>query len=260
MHQGSSTANPPSNRAPSVTLEAVGGVVSDPQKEMEHNTSRPMTDEEEGRCCRGCFGWLFRLFRRRRGRRSRRSLRDIHNEPGFEVMSQEPEDVNVAQVQVEEEQVLLEDESVMEKGMKPDAVLTWAEEVEEAEKKGLDVFAPYSEALLEVLRHFPPTTFPEQGEARSTVATMTSAARRRARRKTLRAAHKLKTETRPTDAAVTTETGEEQIDTTEIAASEESEADVVTVTTGKMTACQRRRARRKAVAAVRNQKGEAHPS
>lgn len=94
------------------------------------------------------------------------------------------------------------------------------------------------------------------------MATATCAARRRARRKALGAAYRLKSEAHPTNAVVTTETDAEKkkIDTSEITASEESNTGAVTVTTCKMTACQRCRARRRAATTVRGLKSEARPS
>ena len=190
------------------------------------STSHESPGEENSRGCRGCcFGWIFRLFRRRRKRRSEEHLTDC--------------DVNDAEEEkgVEKE----EEEKQQEEEVEVKAVLSWADEVNEVEEKGLDVFAPYSDALLEVLSHFPPDSdaaVSDQGEAETDRVTATSAARRRARRKAKAAAFRMKNTSGPSDAAT-----------------------AATATSDRMSAAQRRRARRKAqAAALGMSKKEAEPT
>ncbi|MPC65328.1 hypothetical protein E2C01_059461 [Portunus trituberculatus] len=179
-------------------------------------------EEEEHRGWRTCFSWLFRLFRRRRGRHSKKHL-DSHDvaaqqsaacvmslvndvEDEKEVVKQEKSltkmlsnDLLLCVMDVAEEQhEYMEAKSVegrvVEEQREGRPVLSWAEEVTQAEEQGLDVFAPVSDALLDVLHHFAPATLThskvaisEHSHARNSANTTTPAARRRARRKVLAA-------------------------------------------------------------------------
>ena len=210
------------------------------------STSHESPGEENSRGCRGCcFGWIFRLFRRRRKRRSEEHLTDC--------------DVNDAE---EEKGVEKEEEKQQEEEVELKAVLSWADEVNEAEEKGQDVFAPYSDALLEVLSHFPPDSdaaVSDQGEAETDRVTATPAARRRARRKAKAAAFRMKNMSGPSHAATTV--AATTTATPETTAPREGAAAVATATTDRMSATQRRRARRKAqAAALGMSKKEAEPT
>lgn len=259
---------------------------------MVEETCKVTEGEHKG--CRGCFGWLLRMFRRRRGRRSvehmvcgEPSVDDVQAELESEVKPAEnvsekilpkitSEDLLLCVMEVaEEQQEYMEAKSLegwpAEEERKGEAVLTWAEEVTQAEEQGLDVFAPVSDALLNVLRHFAPDTVTQgegaasdHGRVRNAAVTATPAARRRARRKALKA---LRAQSRAqavnTDAAATTPAAAETLSETSSSAEETTVAEATTrevsvtaeednaaanARSGRMSTSRRRKARRRAAA------------
>lgn len=264
-------------------------------------------EEEQHKGCRACFGWLFRLFRRRRGRHSEEDL-DSHDvtfqqstacvmplvndvddkkQEGKQEIRLWNDLLSCVMEVAEEQHEYMETKSVEGKGedeQEGRAVLTWAEEVTQAEEQGLDVFAPVSEALLDVLHHFAPATLTngeaavsEYGHARSAAVTATPAARRRARRKARKAlrgkseAHSTSDNDTVTNTAATTPaptaTVKETNSSTEenaagvatthkVSASLKEEDAATKAKSGIMNSSQRRRARRKAAAAERVRSGK----
>ena len=162
---------------------------------MSLKSKQVKAKDEDTRGCRGCFGWFFRLFKRmKRGCRPKQkdieptltplatdteateeketavTVAEVHEAP---VMEEENDAAATAEDDGEVRQAALGDAEVAEQ--EPEVVKTWAEEVDEAEAKGLDVFAPLTSPLLHtaaVLCH----------------TKMTATQRRRARRKALAAA------------------------------------------------------------------------
>ncbi|MPC92036.1 hypothetical protein E2C01_087106 [Portunus trituberculatus] len=183
-------------------------------------SSRQAADEEHTRGCCGCFGWFLRLFKtKKRGRRQEINENDnvmtvgeinegkfaeevnidlcnSHDEAkcvkenGVEAAA---EDVGEARQAEQDEETAEEEESKV--------VKTWAEEVDEAEEKGLDVFAPVS-CLPHTATSYSDTEASTQNEATAATATnikMSVTQRRRARRKALAAARKASTTAADTD-------------------------------------------------------------
>lgn len=209
------------------------------QKKMSQKNSRETGEREDSRGCCGCFGWLLRLFRRkRRGRR--------HKHKDFEP-SLTPSPTNLVENSIDlpngqgegkceekEKGAAMPFEDVeeawqaemKEEEQEPEVVKTWAEEVDEAEEKGWDVFAPVS-CLPHIVTDTEASPENEATAATATGVKMSDTQRRRARRKALAAAWKASTETQ--------------------AASVENEAP--TTTQSGKSATRRRRARRKALTA-----------
>ena len=146
-----------------------------------------MEDEQTRGCC-GCFGWLLRLFRRkRRGRREERKDPERSLTP-LDLEENEEKNIIVMTVGESWEEELNDVE--MAKEEEPQIIKTWAEEVDEAEEKGLDVFAPIS--CLPHSGHC--ETEASLGKEAVSGIKMTATQRRRARRKALAAARKASAE------------------------------------------------------------------
>ena len=186
---------------------------------MSPKTSRVTVEGEDTRGCSGCFGWFLRLFRKkRRGHRakdkdaepslmplaSNAELLQNNNEEQETVMTvaqvsdvQLIDEVNsaaaAAEDVVEPRQAELDGAVLAEEDQEPRAVKTWAEEVDEAEEKGLDVFAPPTSFLLhtDALPCETQATADNVTAAAAVTMINTSATqKRRARRKALAAARK----------------------------------------------------------------------
>ncbi|MPC87660.1 hypothetical protein E2C01_082532 [Portunus trituberculatus] len=166
----------------------------------QETTSRAAAAEEHTRGCCGCFGWFLRFFRRKkRGRRQKNkdpepSLTALASNTGL--LENEEENENGATVAAEDvkeaRQAEVDDEEVAEEGKEPKVVKTWAEEVDEAEEKGLDLFAPIS-CLPHIATVHCDTEASPENEVTAATATyieMSATQRRRARRKALAAARK----------------------------------------------------------------------
>ncbi|KAK8372449.1 hypothetical protein O3P69_012599 [Scylla paramamosain] len=123
--------------------------------------------------------------------------------------------------------------------LEPKAVKTWAQEVDEAEEKGLDVFAPQTSCLPYSLILHCETGASEENEAAAAAATeikMSATQKRRARRRALAEALKASAES---EAAAKPE---------ETRVSSENKAAAAAATEIKLSASQKRRTRRKALA------------
>ncbi|MPC31007.1 hypothetical protein E2C01_024281 [Portunus trituberculatus] len=107
---------------------------------MAPQTSRVMDEEEDTRGGGGCFGWLCKLFRRKK--RERRAKRK-EAEPSL--TPTDSDDVPSTHLQNKRVTEMSEgnvpdvgEERQKDEEQKPRVAVTWAEEVDEAEEKGLD--------------------------------------------------------------------------------------------------------------------------
>ena len=238
-------------------------------KDMGNKTCRVKAAHEDTRGSSGCFGWVSKALRRKKRGRSPQEptstpsasvtvvLDNNDKEVEYEEQNNSPVTVpEIKEVNVTEEECDVNEEQdgpveacnastgfedVGEEQEKeqdgkeleleePEVVLTWAEEVDDAEQKGLDVFAPLSSCL-------PHTPSDSPLELTAAAATKISACqRRRARRRAVAAA---KTAPAASETAVTLEKPR---------ASGEHEAESAATHSG-ASVTQRRRARRKALAA-----------
>ncbi|MPC83114.1 hypothetical protein E2C01_077806 [Portunus trituberculatus] len=185
---------------------------------MSQETSRLTGEEEHSRGCCGyysCLGWFLSLFRRkRRGRRykhkdseqsstvlvSNAELVEINNEENENVMTvaenneakiieEENGDWAAAEDVGEARQPELEDAEMALEEQEPKVIKTWAEEVDEAEEKGLDMFAPQTSCLLHTATVHCETKASPENEAATDIK-MSATQRRRASQKALAAVRK----------------------------------------------------------------------
>ena len=196
---------------------------------MSPKTSPTMAEDEDTRGCRGCFGWLFKLFKRMKRRIRPKKKNALQVTESLEVNEEKDKSValvnsvavlteekgqpeasesvmTVAEITEakdaeehgqleavgEERQKEQDDEQLVEEQQEPQVVTTWAEEVDEAEEKGLDVFASKSSCLphtaivpCEISASSPQK---EATAAAASQAKVSASQKRRARRKALHAA------------------------------------------------------------------------
>ena len=157
---------------------------------MTPKPSRPMLEEEDtrggegrGGCCVGCFGWLCKLLRwKKGGRRPENKNKDA--EPSLTSVDgvKEREEVEEVGEERQKDRELVDEQEQL--------VVTWAEEVDEAEEKGVNVFAPEMSVLPHTV--FVTSASPENKAtgAALTQRRMTACQRRRARRRARDAALK----------------------------------------------------------------------
>ena len=193
---------------------------------MSPKTSPAMPEDEDTRGRRGCFGWFFRLFKKIKRRCRPKKKKTKPSLEGSEETNESLVPVNSVAVLTEEDgraeasvsvmtvaevteeleacdatataeavgeerQKEQDDEELVEEQQEPQVVMPWAEEVDEAEETGLDVFTSQSSclphtAIVPCERSASPEK--EATAAAASPAKMSASQKRRARRKALHAA------------------------------------------------------------------------
>ena len=157
---------------------------------MSPKTSRVTVEDEDTRGCCGCFGWFFRLFKRKR-RGNRAKNKDAEGEAR---QAQLDGAATAAEDVMEVRQAEVDGAELAKAEQESRAVKTWAEEVDEAEEKGLDVFAPPTSFLPRTAGLHCDTQANTKKEATAGGVTRSATQSRRARRNILAAALKASTE------------------------------------------------------------------
>ncbi|MPC91736.1 hypothetical protein E2C01_086792 [Portunus trituberculatus] len=245
---------------------------------MAPQTSRVMDEEEDTRGGGCCFGWLRKLFRRKK--RERRAKRkeaepsltpDSDDVPSIYFQNNRVTEISEGNV-IDDENGLAEacsaaaaaedvgEERQKDEVKQPKVAVTWAEEVDEAEEKGLDVFAPEISCLPHTASVNCETSPSPENE---TAAATTKSKKRRVRRRALHAALKASAESEAAansesrasaenEAESTTNSEERLARDARVSGSDEppfvAEAAAAEAAHSGTSATRRRRARRRAVA------------